>query len=82
MKGNAVFILTNKYVRSKNEKKLDIYIDRLYTLDITRRKILSSSRDSDFASQNKEENPLLAKGLAFSFGKQGGFYVKQIIDSG
>ncbi|WP_182437064.1 hypothetical protein [Roseburia intestinalis] len=48
----------------------------------TRRKILSSSRDSDFASQNKEENPLLAKGLAFSFGKQGGFYVKQIIDSG
>ena len=35
-----------------------------------------------FAPQNKEENPLLAKGLAFSFGKQGGFYVKQIIDSG
>jgi len=34
VKGNAVFILTNKYVRSKNEKKLDIYIDRLYTLDI------------------------------------------------
>ena len=32
--GDAVFILTNKYVRSKNEKKLDIYIDRLYTLDI------------------------------------------------
>ena len=34
VKGNAVSILTNKYVRSKNEKKLDIYIDRLYTLDI------------------------------------------------
>ena len=34
VKGNVVFILTNKYVRSKNEKKLDIYIDRLYTLDI------------------------------------------------
>ena len=30
VKGNVVFILTNKYVRSKNEKKLDIYIDRLY----------------------------------------------------
>ena len=25
-----------------------------------------------FSSKNKEENPLLANGLAFSFGKQGG----------
>ena len=69
VKGNAVFILTNKYVRSKNEKKLDIYRQTIYFSYIDR-------------LYNKEENPLLAKGLAFSFGKQGGFYVKQIIDSG
>ena len=29
-------------------------------------------RQSHFPSENKEENPLLANGLAFSFGKQGG----------
>ena len=38
----------------------------------TRRKILSSSKDSDFAPQNKEENPLLAIGLGFCSAKQGG----------
>ena len=37
----------------------------------TRRKILSSPKGSDFSSQNKEENPLLAKGLGFFFEKQG-----------
>ena len=33
---------------------------------------ICSSRDSDFASQNKEENPLLVKRLGFCFAKQGG----------
>ena len=28
---------------------------------------------SDFASQNKEANPLLTRGFGFCFAKQGGF---------
>ena len=35
-------------------------------------------RQSHFAPQNKEENPLLVRGLAFSFGKQGGLYVRTL----
>jgi hypothetical protein len=44
----------------------------------TRRKNLCSPEGKfymvklHFSSKNKEENPLLANGLAFSFGKQGG----------
>ena len=29
---------------------------------------------SDFASQNKEANPLLTRGFGFCFAKQGGYY--------
>ncbi len=35
-------------------------------------------RQSHFPSENKEENPLLANGLAFSFGKQGGLEREKI----
>ena len=35
-------------------------------------KILCSPEGSHFPSENKEENPLLAREFAFSFGKQGG----------
>ena len=37
----------------------------------------SSPKGSDFASQNKEENPLLTKGFGFCFAKQGGLYMKK-----
>ena len=33
---------------------------------------------SNKGEENKEENPLLTRGFAFSFGKQGGFYVHSI----
>ena len=39
-------------------------------------------RQSHFAPQNKEENPLLVRGLAFSFGKQGGLYVRTLQSQG
>jgi hypothetical protein len=38
-----------------------------------RRKFLCLPEDSHFAPQNKEENPLLVRGLAFCSAKQGGF---------
>ena len=38
----------------------------------TRRKILCSPMGSHFSPKNKEENPLLANGLAFFSEKQGG----------
>ncbi len=38
----------------------------------TRRKILCSPEGSHFAPQNQEENPLLARGLAFCSAKPGG----------
>ena len=39
---------------------------------------ISLGRYTKLMQENKEENPLLTSGFAFSFGKQGGFYVYSI----
>ena len=41
---------------------------------------MGSHFPSENREENKEENPLLASGLAFSFGKQGGLYVDSTND--
>ncbi|RGE71734.1 hypothetical protein DWY69_11905 [Eisenbergiella massiliensis] len=46
----------------------------------TRRQILCSPKGSHFASQNKEANPLLTKGFAFCFAKQGGLVWQLLVD--